>query len=52
MPFVEAGLILLVSPDHLTPLFTTPMGHTILGITAAIVTLGIVIVRQMITIRV
>ena len=52
MPFVEAGLILLVSPDHLTPLFTTPMGHTILGLTIGIVSLGIFIVRQMINIKV
>lgn len=52
MPFVEAGLILLVSPDHLTPLFNTSMGHTILGITAAIVALGIFIVRQMVNIKV
>lgn len=52
MPFAEAGLILMVSPDHLTPLFNTSMGHTLLGITAGIVALGIFIVRQMVNIRV
>ncbi|NBO17962.1 MAG: hypothetical protein EBV03_01820 [Proteobacteria bacterium] len=52
MPFAEAGLILLVAPDHLTPLFQTAMGHTILGFTAGIVALGIFIVRQMVNIKV
>ncbi len=52
MPFAEAGLILMISPDHLTPLFTTPMGHTILGFTLGIVSLGIFIVRQMVNIKV
>lgn len=52
MPFAEAGLILMVSPDHLTPLFTTPLGHTILGFTAGIVAVGIFIVRQMVNIKV
>ncbi|MBY0408334.1 MAG: type II secretion system F family protein [Rickettsiales bacterium] len=52
MPFAEAGLILLISPDHLDPLFNTPLGHTILGITAGIVALGIFTVRQMVNIKV
>ncbi len=52
MPFAEAGLILMVSPDHLTPLFNTHMGHMILGLTIGIVSLGIFIVRQMINIKV
>lgn len=52
MPFAEAGLILMISPDHLTPLFQTSIGHTILGITAGIVALGIFMVRQMINIKV
>lgn len=52
MPFVEAALIQTVSPDHLTPLFTTSMGHTVLALTIGIVALGIFIVRQIINIRV
>lgn len=52
MPFVEAGLILLVAPDHLTPLFNTSLGNTILGVTGAVVATGIFIVRQMVNIKV
>lgn len=52
MPLVEAGLILLIAPDHLDPLFNTSMGHTVLGITVGIVMLGIFMVRQLINIRV
>lgn len=52
MPFAEAGIILLISPDHLDPLFNTPMGHTLLGITAGIVALGVFMVRQLVNIKV
>jgi tight adherence protein B len=52
MPFCEAGLILLVSPGHLDPLFQTSLGHTVLGATLGIVLVGILIVRQMVNIKV
>jgi len=52
MPCVEAGIILMISPDHLTPLFTTSLGHTVLGLTLGIVALGVFMVRQMVNIKV
>lgn len=52
MPFVEAGLITAVSPDHLTPLFNTELGNTVLGATIGIVLLGAFIVTRMVNIKV
>lgn len=52
MPVAEALLILAVNPDHLTPLFVTPLGNFVLGATLCIVALGAFIVTRMVSIRV
>ncbi len=52
MPFIEAALISLVSPDHLAPLFNTPLGNLVLMVTGFMVCLGIFIVNRMISIKV
>lgn len=52
MPFIESLLILLVNPDHLTPLFSTPLGNLVLGATLVVVSIGVFIVTRMVSIKV
>ena len=52
MPFIEAILILMVSPNHLTPLFNTHLGNLLLGGTIFMVALGAFIVTRMVNIKV
>ena len=52
MPFVETLLILVVSPNHLTPLFTTPLGQMLLAGTVGVAFIGFVVLRQIVNIRV
>ena len=52
MPVVEAALISVVNPDHLTPLFNTSVGNTMLAATVAVISLGVFVVRQMVNIKV
>lgn len=48
LPVFVALAIHLVDPDYLIPLFTTPLGHIILGITTATIVVGVVIIRRMV----
>lgn len=52
LPAFEFGAIYLTSPNHLTPLFVTPMGNMILAAAIGIVLLGMFIVRQMVNMEV
>jgi len=52
MPVVESLLILAVNPDHLTPLFVTPLGNFVLGVTLSVAALGAFIVTRMVSIKV
>ena len=48
LPLLVALAIHVVEPDYLIPLFVTPMGHVILGITAVTILVGVIIIRKMV----
>lgn len=48
LPFVVAGLVTLVTPNYLEPLFTTPVGYICLGAAAVMLGLGSFIMNRMI----
>lgn len=48
LPFIVAFLVYLTSPDYIMILFTDSRGHLILGLSAFWMTIGIVVMRNMI----
>ncbi len=48
LPFMVAGLVYMASPNYIMPLFTTSVGHMLLGFSAVWMTLGIVVMKKMI----
>ena len=48
LPFFVFGMIWLVAPKHLEPLFNTGAGNFILGLTLAMIATGLLIIRQII----
>lgn len=48
LPFIVALLVYLTSPDYMTVLFTDSRGHMIMGASAVWMTIGIVVMRNMI----
>lgn len=52
LPVFVFGVIYLMSPEHLTPLFTTGAGHLILAAVVGLVATGMLIVRQIINMEV
>ncbi|MBB3946677.1 tight adherence protein B [Rhizobium skierniewicense] len=48
LPFIVATLVYLTSPDYISVLFTDSRGHLILGASALWMSIGIVVMRQMI----
>lgn len=48
LPFVVAGLVYLTSPDYISLLFTDPRGHLILLVSGVWMTIGILVMRNMI----
>ncbi|MBZ9705801.1 type II secretion system F family protein [Mesorhizobium sp. ESP7-2] len=47
LPFIVAFLVYLSSPNYLMPLFTTSVGHLILGFAAVWMSIGIFVMRKM-----
>ena len=47
LPFIVAIMTFLTSPHYIMPLFTTPVGHLILGISGFWMLLGILVMRKM-----
>lgn len=47
LPFIVAFLVYISSPNYIMPLFTTSVGHLILGISAVWMTIGIFVMRKM-----
>ncbi|HWP29306.1 MAG TPA: type II secretion system F family protein [Chloroflexota bacterium] len=45
LPFVVLGWMLLVSPQYVRPLFTTPAGHTLLALAGLLLIAGLVLIR-------
>lgn len=52
LPFGMALALYFLSPEYLTPLFTDPMGHMMLGAAATMMILGAVVMQRMINIKV
>ena len=52
MPIGLGALIHLMSPGYLSPLFTDPLGRLMLLVAAAMLTLGMVIIRKMLTVTI
>jgi tight adherence protein B len=48
LPFVVTLLVYLSSPSYIMPLFITPTGHMILGVSAVWMSIGILVMKQMI----
>ena len=48
LPFLVALAIHVVEPDYLMPLFVTPLGHVILGITLGTIAVGVIVIRKMV----
>lgn len=48
LPFIVAGLVSLVSPAYLTPLYTTTIGYVWLGVAACLMALGGFVMRRMV----
>jgi len=49
LPFVVATLVSLTSPTYLLPLVTTNIGHLWLGIAAVMLTIGVLVMRKMVS---
>jgi len=47
LPFLVTGTLLLIQPGYLTPLVTDPRGKIILGLAAAMLTIGFFVMRFM-----
>lgn len=51
MPFFLAGVMNLVNPDFMRPLWTDPIGHSIIKWTLGMMLVGILIMRKIVKIR-
>lgn len=48
LPFVVGGLVYLSSPSYIMPLFTTSTGHIILAVSGVWMSIGVLVMKQMI----
>ena len=51
MPFFLAGVMNLVNPEFMRPLWTDPIGHSIMKWTLGMMFVGILIMRKIVKIR-
>jgi tight adherence protein B len=51
LPFLVAGLVSLMNPDYLTPLFTTKMGHVMVGGGLTWMAVGVAAMAKMINFK-
>ncbi|MFZ5650955.1 MAG: type II secretion system F family protein [Bacillota bacterium] len=52
LPLVLAGVLSVMSPDYLKPLFTTPMGMAMLASALVLEAIGILLIRKIVSINV
>ena len=52
LPFLMTGLLYLVSPEYITPLFTDSLGQTLIGGGLAWMSIGVFIMKQMVNFEV
>ena len=48
LPFIVAILVYLTSPDYIKILFVDPRGHLILGFSGIWMSIGVIVMRNMI----
>jgi len=51
MPFVMAGLLTLLNPDYMAPLYTTRAGHLLIAIALLMMIVGALVLRRLVTPR-
>jgi tight adherence protein B len=51
MPFGLGGILTLMSRDYMMPMFTTTIGHFMIGFTMVIMTLGYVICMKIVNFK-
>lgn len=47
VPFFIAIVLYMMDPSYILPLFTTPLGHNMLGVAALMLTIGLTVVSRM-----
>jgi tight adherence protein B len=52
LPVGVAGVLMILSPDYLSVLFTSSMGKVMLGMAVVLEAIGIVIIRRILSIEV
>jgi tight adherence protein B len=52
LPFLVVGVLMLINADFMTPLFTDPIGHTLITIGVVMQTIGFFLIRKIIHIQV
>ena len=52
LPFVLTGVLTLINPNYLTPLFNTNMGNIFLTVSALWMTTGVLVMRKMINFKI
>ena len=51
MPIGLGGLMTLISPAYMTPLFTTSSGHLVIGICLTSMAIGGLILKRIVSVR-
>lgn len=52
LPFLVVGVLMMINADFMTPLFTDPIGHTLITIGVVMQTIGFFLIRKIIHIQV
>ena len=50
LPFVFAGILHYLSPGYLSPLFTEPLGHILLGVGILLMAIGVMVIHKLLSI--
>jgi tight adherence protein B len=52
MPFAAGIFMYLANPDYIMPLFTDPIGHQALAVAGVMQTLGYIIIKKLVKIKI
>ena len=52
LPIFLAGVLYLMEPEAMTPLFTTTIGYVVLGAVAVLEFIGFIVIRKIVSIEV
>lgn len=51
LPFAIGALLLIINPDHILLLFRDPIGRQMTAVAGALMVIGVVVIKRMVTIR-